>query len=212
MSLRVAEPAAPGREGFTLVEVVIAMLLASIVVVAVHAGTSLAADMAARRIRASAPVVYGHSARLALAGWLRSASPAAGAILAIDLREGDLELDELSVGLLDGGALHPGPARLRLFLNRGAEGGEILAVLASSHSGPGSRADTLVLMPAARSLSLRYRVRLAGRDQWVDAWTSEEVLPDAIEIRFVAGTLPEGLPDLPLLSLPFLLPLGPEGQ
>jgi prepilin-type N-terminal cleavage/methylation domain-containing protein len=196
--------------GFTLLEMMVALVVAGIVVLAAHAAISLASDVAARRTSAAEPVLRGHAARRMLEGWLRSATLEGGALVAIDRRDGDQQLDEVAFTTADGGALFPGRARVRLWVNRDSRSLRtgLLAELLASGLGYEALPETVSIAPFARGVALRYRVRLDGRSAWVDAWTSDRQLPEAVELRISGpgGSLDPR--DAPLLYLPLIVPLG----
>jgi prepilin-type N-terminal cleavage/methylation domain-containing protein len=200
--------ARPNRGGFTLVELLVALLISALVVIAAYAAVRIASEADARRSTAAAPVLAEQATRSALEGWLRAASVAVAPFIGEDHRAGALEVDELTLGVTDGGFLHPGPARLRLRAD--PRRGGVRAELVSSERGR-ERVTDLLLVPGARGLSLRYRTRVGGRDMWVDSWQSDVELPAAVQVRFLFGPDGQARPTS-LHVLPLLLPVGWEEQ
>jgi hypothetical protein len=151
------------------------------------------------------------TARQALAGWLHGATLGGGVEGFVGVRRLGLDgrLDELAFAVGDGGALRPGSARVRLFVDRDpattAEG--LVAELAPRGGAlPAigrATAETLEVVPRAVGLAVRYRATPAAA--WVDAWPSAHRLPAVVELRVVAD--PAALRDgrfPPLLALPIV--------
>jgi prepilin-type N-terminal cleavage/methylation domain-containing protein len=196
---------APGlRRGFTLVELLVALVIAGLVAMVVFAGLAVASEAHARRAAAAAPVLGEHAALAALEAWMRAASVSVAPFVGTDRRFGDLERDELSLGVTDGGFLHPGPGRLRLWADPGGAG--IRAELVG-RGGLDGAVTPLLLVPGAVGLSLRYRTRVGGRDVWLDQWESDLHLPSAIRVVFVVDTAAAG-PAPSLYRLPRVVPVG----
>ena len=208
-------PRAP-RGGFTLVEVLVALAVSGIVVAGAYGVLGAAAGSRARVERERAESLAGPAARAALEGWLRAAArvEGGGAFLGRDFREGPVELDAAAFAVEDGGALFPGPHRVRLWVETDGRAPRrgLLAELSSLR--PGEAAETLSVAPAAAGLSLRYRTVVMGHERWIDAWAADTLLPEAVELRVQAR--PEGvggagprapgrLPDV--LRIPLRVPL-----
>jgi prepilin-type N-terminal cleavage/methylation domain-containing protein len=196
------------RHGFTLVELMVAMVISTFVVTAVYSAITFASDAHNRRAETAAPLLSDHAARAALQSWLRAADLGVAPFIGSDRRDGDIELDELTFGLTDGGALHPGPARLRLRTD--PHGAGVTAEILTIGGGPG-HSRTMVLGPGAHGLSLRYRTLVAARHVWLDEWQSGAELPYAVEIRFIFAH-PPATSRAALRHLPLVLPAGWEGK
>jgi prepilin-type N-terminal cleavage/methylation domain-containing protein len=207
---RSERPVRARRGGFTLIELLVALVIAGVVALGAHAAVSLAMDVVTRRSAAAEPVLRGHGTRQMLEGWLRSAWLAGGPLVGSDRREGSFQIDELSFAVADGGVLFPGPARIRLWVDRDpttARWGVVAEVLRSRGGAP--HADTIVLAPRARELAIRYRVQLAERSVWVDSWASATQLPEAIELQIGgAAENDASSADAPLLYVPMIVPIG----
>jgi prepilin-type N-terminal cleavage/methylation domain-containing protein len=205
--------------GFTLVEVLVALVVAGAVsaaafgVVASLAGSRRAVE------RARAAALPGAGARASLDAWLRGAAvfEGSGGFVAEDRDADGIQRDRLAFAVEDGGALWPGPRRVRLWTERATTGRSgLLAEVSPLGPGPES-AETLVVAAAAGGLDLRYRVTVRGRQTWLAAWSADSILPEAVELRVLpapedAGDAGGGLPRL--LRLPIRVPLraSPGGE
>ena len=209
-----------GDAGFTLVEMVVAMVIAAAVIAGAYAILGSVTDARARTAAERAEALPGPAARAALQAWLRAAAPVegAGGFQGVDGGASYLPSDAVSFGVEDGGALHPGPRRVRLWVeSRPGRRRGLLAEVTPLRPGQEGGAETLSVAPAAAGLSLRYRTRISGAPRWVAAWKSDSVFPDVVELtvlpapqasaRADAGGLPGAL------RLPVLAPLraNPEG-
>lgn len=187
--------------GFTLVEVMVALVVSGLVLGAAYGVVGAVAGARERVATAREAALPGPAVRAALDGWLRSAAPLDDRypFAGIDRGEG-LPNDLLEFTAEDGGVLYPGPRRIRLWVERAG----LLAEVAPLGPG-GDRTDTLPLAPGAAGLQLRYRTRSRGEPLWVGAWRGQTTLPEAVEITLVpradAGDLPR------VLRLPILIPL-----
>ncbi|HEU0300270.1 MAG TPA: prepilin-type N-terminal cleavage/methylation domain-containing protein [Longimicrobium sp.] len=200
---------AHGTHGFTLVEVMVALLVTGLVLGAAYAILGAVGDARIRTSAARSEALPGPAARAALDGWLRSAAVLEGAGPFVGLDRGEpLPQDALSFAVEDGGALHPGPRRIRVWVQPGAG---LLAEVTPLRPLEADPADTLLLAPAAAGLQARYRTRSKDELVWLDAWRSDEALPEAVELavlpapeaaaRADAGGLPR------VLRIPLLVPL-----
>jgi hypothetical protein len=191
------------------VEVMVALVVSGLVLSAAYAILGAVGDGRARAADTRGAALPGPAARAALDGWLRAAALPEGAGPFVGLDGGDLPpRDALSFAVEDGGALHPGPRRIRLWVQPGAG---LLAEVAPLRPLDGEPPDTLALAPAAAGLRARYRTRAKGELVWLDAWRSGAALPEAVELTVLpppeAAADPEagGLPRV--LRLPVLVPL-----
>jgi prepilin-type N-terminal cleavage/methylation domain-containing protein len=213
------------RAGFTLVEVIVALVISGVVAAAGYGVLAGVADGRAAVAREREAKLPGPAARGALDGWLRSAAlwEGSGPFRGRDRRVGPLPLDELSFTVEDGGALYPGRRRVTLWIerdrNRPLHG--LLAEVAPADRGGVVRTDTLSIAPEAAGLNVRYRTVVRMRDAWLEAWESAGVLPEAVEVAIlpapqrVNDPTGDGLPDV--LRLPLAVPLRrapppPEGD
>jgi prepilin-type N-terminal cleavage/methylation domain-containing protein len=203
--------------GFTLIEVVVALVISGMVVAAGYGVLAGAADGRAAVARERAERLPGPAARGSLDGWLRGAAlwEGSGEFRGRDRRIGPLPVDELSFAVEDGGALYPGRRRVTLWIerdrNRPRHG--LLAEIAPADRGGAVRTDTLAIAPAAVGLNVRYRTVVRMRDAWLDSWDSARLLPDAVELVILPApqradeAAGDGLPGV--LRLPLVVPLRP---
>jgi hypothetical protein len=172
-----------------MIEVMVALVIAGVVVSGAYAMAGATADARARTERERAEAFPGPAAREALDGWLRAAAllEGAGPFQGLDRADGPFPRDALAFVVEDGGALHPGPRRVRLWVERDPRGGRagLLAELAPLRLDDRGGVDTLLVAPDAVGLEARYRTRVGREDQWVGAWSSATMLPDAVELTVV---------------------------
>lgn len=205
-----------GSAGFTLVEVVVALAVSGMVVASAYGVLSAAAGSRARVERERAESLTGPAARAALEAWLRAAAgvEGGGPFVGRDFRSGPVELDAAAFAVEDGGALRPGPRRVRLWVETDGRAPRRGLLAEVSSLRPGEPAETLSVAPAAAGLSLRYRTVVQGHERWIDAWAADTLLPEAVELRVqapperVGGTGPRAADRLPdVLRIPLRVPL-----
>lgn len=203
-----------GAAGFTIIELLVALVITGMVLSAAYAGLHVATDAGVRLRRERASALGGPAAREALQEWMRAATVAGGTEPFVGLRERSMDgppHDEVSFAIADGGVLRPGPQRLRLWIGQDSAGNRrrLLAEIVPVGR-VGVRPETLEVARAAAGLAIRYRVPVAGgRQQWVDAWQSTTRLPSAMELRIVEAAEGEGAQAIPpVLTLPLRVPLG----
>ncbi|MFN2567808.1 MAG: prepilin-type N-terminal cleavage/methylation domain-containing protein [Gemmatimonadaceae bacterium] len=205
------------RAGFTMIELMVALAISGIVAAAAYAAVRFAADASTRLRDARTGALSGATARLTLEGWLRGATFVDGAdrFVGLDRRGEGRPMDELTYGVADAGAHHPGPHRVRLWIDRSqstrAQG--LVAELTPIRAGVLAPPETVTLAPGAAGLRMRYRVRLLNKERWVDAWESSKELPRAIELQVIgpAGTAP-AVPLSPLWLVPMVVGRGWGGE
>jgi prepilin-type N-terminal cleavage/methylation domain-containing protein len=203
------------RGGFTLVELLVALVVSALVLTVAFRSVGVAAD-ATSRVRADQRgVLRGGATRAQLDRWLRAATFLDGAepfVGQAGARHDGPPLDELTFAVADAGVLRPGPRRIRLWIGTDSTGKRsgLLAELIALDGQAQSTAETLAVAPAAVGMRLRYRGRFAGRDGWAGEWASSTLLPTAIELSLQpASGAPHGREGLaPILTLPLTVPLG----
>lgn len=183
------------RSGFTMIELMVALAISGIVAAAAYAAVRFAADATTRLRDSRADALAGATARLTLDGWLRATSFIDGVdrFVGRDNRGQGRPLDEVTFGVRDAGVHHPGPHRVRLWIDRdrSTRAAGFVAELTPIRAGVLTPPETLELAPGAIALRARYWVRLMNRERWVDAWDSSRELPRAIELQLwgPAGTV-----------------------
>jgi len=203
------------QQGFTLVEVLVALVVASVVAAAAYGvvGSMAASRRAAERARERA--LPGAGARQTLEEWLRAAAlfDGGGPFAGADRRAAGVPRDELAFAVEDGGALRPGPRRIRLWIERSTFGPSGLLAEVAALGPRAEPPETLEVARAAGALDVRYRTTVNDHVAWVDAWASDSALPEAVELRaapaqeHAADPRAGGFP--PLLRLPLRVPLRP---
>ncbi len=199
--------------GVTLIELVVALAVSGIVLLAAHASLGVVVH-GWQSARAARRTSAGGSARLVLADWLRAAvlSDSDATFVGRSAFRDGRESDTVRFIVSDGGALYPGPRRVTLWVrdDPGALPRGLLAVLAPWPPARGAATiDTLVLAPDARALSARYLVAPKGREAWVDDWASRTELPRAVAVRVDVppdrGVASAMSPGDAILSLPLVV-------
>lgn len=207
--------------GFTLIELMVALAVSAVVVLASRAALGAMTDAWERARAARQPIMATVAARRALEDWLASAT-----FLLSDSvfegrhrRSGYLDLDEVVFTVRDGGSLYPGAHRIRLWVNDDIVGSRegLLAELRPLGGRVAAPPDTLTVVPQATGVSIRYRGVFDGQREWVRDWRSEFGLPEALELRLRGPTAvrlgeaaTSSLP--PLLELPISVPLAREAR
>ncbi len=206
--------------GFTLVELMVALAVAGLVVTTAVAGLSVISDAVARSRANSQAVMSGATARRQLEHWLRSATllEGAGSFHGIHRRDGAGLTDEVSFVVADGGALYPGPHRIRLWVERDQrKNNRGLLVALTPLNDSRLRTDTLVLAYAATGVGLQYLDAVANR--WTVEWREDGRLPRAVQVRVESVTVTRLDPGggsqqmsavPPLLTHPLVVPIEME--
>jgi prepilin-type N-terminal cleavage/methylation domain-containing protein len=213
-----AHTPARGNAGFTLVEVLVALVVAGAVSAAAYGVVGSVAQSRRVAERARAAVLPGAGARATLDGWLRAAAlvEGSGGFVGIDRTAAGIPRDELAFAVEDGGALRPGPRRIRLWIERSTAGPSGLLAEVAALAPRAEPAETLVVAAAAGGLELRYRVTVRDREQWLDGWAQDSVLPEAVELRVLpadeAAANPSAAGFPRLLALPVRVPLRPDPE
>ncbi len=205
----------PRSSGFTLLEVVVALVVAGVAVAIGYAGLATVSEASARSRASSQPVIAAAAARSALSAWLSSATLMEGAhpFRGVHRTDGPTRSDDLTTAISSGGSLRPGPRRLRLWVDTDPltpERGLVVELAPLGDNGLAST-DTLEIAPSATGLALRYLVLVDGKERWVDEWVSQSQLPRAVEFRALElerarlGAF-DDVPSLPpLLAIPIVV-------
>jgi prepilin-type N-terminal cleavage/methylation domain-containing protein len=198
------------RSGFTLVELLVALVVSALVLTVAFRSVGVAADATSRVREDQRGVLRGGAVRAQLDRWLRAATLLDGAEPFVGLAGAHSDgppRDELTFAVADAGELRPGPRRIHLWIGTDSTGKRagLLAELIALN-GQEAAAETLIVAPAAAGMRLRYRGQFAGRDGWAGDWTSSTRLPAAIELHLLPAIgAAERLP--PILAVPLTVPL-----
>jgi prepilin-type N-terminal cleavage/methylation domain-containing protein len=202
------------RHGFTLVELLVAMVVSALVLTIAFRSISIAADATARLREEQRVAMKGSVARAQLEAWLRNANLFDGAEAYVGThasRQDGPPRDELAFAVADGGVLWPGPRRVRLWIGADPDGAStpsaLLAEIVALDGQATIHAETLTVATGAAGMRLRFRGRFGRREGWAGEWASTRQLPRAVELRLVSASgTAETL--APILTVPFLVPLG----
>jgi prepilin-type N-terminal cleavage/methylation domain-containing protein len=201
------------RRGFTLVELLVALVVSALVVTIAYRAVTVAADATARVREDQRGALRAGTARAQLDGWLRAATLLDGTepfIGGAGARRDGPALDEVTFAVADAGVLRPGPRRVHLWIGRDSTGARsgLLAELVALDGRASTSAETLVVAPAAAGMRLRYRGRFGARDSWTGDWVSPMRLPMAVELRLLPATGPVREKLAPILAVPLTVPVG----
>jgi len=211
----------PRSRGVTLIELMVALVVTSFLVIAAHATLTAMADAWSGSREARERVLNGVGRRAQLESWFRGAVllDGVGSFRGRHQNVGGIPQDELTFAVADGGPLRPGAHRVHLWIDRDpgtAQQGLVaeLAVIRGTMLAP---PETLEVAPEADGLSLRYLVRVGVQDEWVATWESDEHLPRSIDLRLVdiaavrlGATMVSDDGMLPLLGIPIVVPVARE--
>ena len=208
-----------GSSGFTLLELLVALVVAGAAVAIGYAGLVSVSEASARSRASSQPVFAAAAARSALSAWLSSATLMEGThpqpFRGVHRTDGPTRSDQLTTAISNGGSLRPGPRRLRVWVDTDPLTPQRGPVVELAPIGDDRLAstDTLEIAPSATGLALRYLVLVDGRERWVDEWVSQSQLPRAVELRLLEfararlGAV-DDVPSLPpLLTIPIVVPI-----
>lgn len=189
--------------GLTLIELVVALSIASAVLAAGYAVLATAIDRREAALEALEADLRAGSARASLRAWLDGARAAPGRsaplFSGVDGIHENLPDDQLSFLTATPTALDTGSTLVRLFIDRNpatSEGG----LVAEMSAWLGTRRARVELVPGAIGLDVRYRSGLVGGGEWLPSWISSSVLPAGLELQIIGPVGAQGLH--PLLAYP----------
>lgn len=198
-----------GRQGMTLVELVVGLAVAGMALAAGGAALHSLADHRRRALDAAASVEHAAAVRRRVVEWVAAArlSPDANGpefrgVAGLRPRGAD---DELAFVTRTDAAPVQGLVAVRLYVDRDSatpERGLVAELREWRAAGPTRR---LELVPAATGMRARYLSAVSEEPVWLPSWISSSILPRAVELRVEAAS-PDSVP--PLLRLPILVSLG----
>jgi prepilin-type N-terminal cleavage/methylation domain-containing protein len=195
-----------GSNGFTLVEVLIAVVLAGIVALLLHGGTKEIAAIGERAASHRRDAASAAAIRRQVAAWLRTAYLEAGhegkGFEGINGLGAGTDGDRLRFRSSAGSWGRTGSLFLELRMERGT--GFVAVVTDVTATGASSQIQRIALVPEARQIQIRYYLDTGGERRWVDEWRGLTTLPRAVELRILGDSVP------PLLRAPLIvgLPVG----
>ncbi|HEX6941000.1 MAG TPA: hypothetical protein VF158_16395 [Longimicrobiales bacterium] len=191
----------------TLIEIVVALVIAGAVVTAGVAAFASIADHRRRAEEATAAIARAAAIRETLRSWLAGATlvPGEGGppFRGIDGIRGDTPDDVLVFLTSARTPLGPGPALLQIAIDHDDETTE-RGLVADILEWRGTARTRIEIEPGAAGLDLRYLSSLRGQPQWLPSWISNTLLPAGLELRIVPA---DGREVHPLLARPLLVPL-----
>lgn len=197
-----------GREGMTLLELVVALLITGIAVAGGYAAFGALVDQRGHSERATDDVMAATAMRTELREWLAGAHLTSGGteptFRGLDGIRDRRPDDALEFETIAPTPLAIGVTRVRLAIDRDADTPEqgLVATFTDPVSGRVTRTE---LVGGAESFQVRYLGRIAGGRSWLESWISGSLLPVGVEIR-VGGAPERPLGDL--WALPITLPVG----
>lgn len=195
------------RPGMTLIELVVALVVAGAAVGAAHAVLASMLDHRARAdevLRASSrAAVQRHVLQEWLAGARLIADESAPGFRGMDGVFGRMPDDEISFITLASTPIDAAATAVRLYIDRDDATSErgLVAHLAEWR---GLTTQRLEIDPRIMGLELRYLTAVAGERRWLPGWISSSVLPLAVELRMVPAS---GDTLLPISALPIIISL-----
>ncbi|MEX2282340.1 MAG: prepilin-type N-terminal cleavage/methylation domain-containing protein [Gemmatimonadota bacterium] len=188
------------RAGLTLIEVLVAMSISSVVAVIGYTALSVLVDQSSRATSPS-EIARGGWVRRSLGDWIRSALLIPGVdatgFQAVDRTQQDTARDELrfltAATMPDGNRL----TWVRIYIDRDSLTTEKGLTAELEPWGTG-RPGRIELDSTIVGLDARYTSTLISGRKWFPSWVSSSVLPDAVELRFVATGSADSLTRLPL--------------
>jgi prepilin-type N-terminal cleavage/methylation domain-containing protein len=199
------------RDGFTLMEVIVALVVSSIALAAGFATLSFVDERSRAGEIATVEALEGAAGRMLLIEWLAGARLNApgrgGSFQGMDAEENGLDSDELIFPTTARTPLHVPNAVVRLYIDTDDETPErgLVAELTERLLDEPRRVE---LLPQVAALELRYLPDVEGGVddvEWEPSWVGRDALPKAVEL-VLRATAGDSLP--PLLRYPIRVPLG----
>lgn len=191
--------------GFTLMEVLVALVVAGTVALLLHRGIGELNRFGARAAAVRREAAEAAAVRRQLASWLRGvyADPTPEGARRFEGTDGGREAegaDRLSFWTSALSWERSGAQEITLAVEPGTG---LVATLRDRTTTQGADSGRkIVLVPGAEGLELRYFMVLGGERRWLNGWTSSVSPPEAVEIRIQGAGVP------PLLKIPILVAHG----
>ncbi len=196
------------RSGFTLIELVVGLTVASLALSAGFATLTFVRERGVQTEEAARAGVAGATQRALLMDWLENArrrTPAGEQFEGIDQEENEKERDMLLVPTTAATPLDGPFTLVGLYIDDDPETPE--RGLVAELTGPilGQTERRMELVPQADAMRIRYLTSSGSQTEWADGWSGREDLPRGVEIVLAPAqgdTLPR------LLRLPIRVALG----
>jgi len=188
----------PSRSGFTLVEVIVSLTVASLALTAGFATLAFVQDRTDAAEAASRVAIAGAAQRATLIEWLESAradAPTGEDFNGAEDEDPGVEKDLLLMPTTARTPLGHGTSVVGLYIDEDPETPERGLVAELTGSTLGAEPRRMELAPEAVSMRIRYLPDAEDAVDWVDTWSSG-TLPRGVEITLGAA---------PGDSLPFML-------
>ena len=185
-----------GMAGFTLVEVMVAIVIGGLVTLTAAATATAVPDLASGADIRLNETLRTVAVRRQIRDWLTASyatgdSAFAGEFLGYD---GPVPgSDALRFQTLNADPLLPGRALLSIAIAEPGSGEKGLVAIITPDRG---RSVTLPLAPEATGLEVQYLYLISGNPRWFDGWSSSVERPAAVRLQLSGAGLPE------LLQLP----------
>ncbi len=200
-------PDRSGSAGFTLIEIMVAVAVGGIVLLAGFSALTSVHDRSEHALQATTAAREAAAVRSTLIDWLTSAQVSAPEVAVSfegqDAAELDMAGDELSFPTSSRMALRKSLTAVRLYLDTDPETPEY-GLVAELTDRLGAEPGLIELVPQAVGFNLRYLPNVDGPVEWTESWVSQRQLPRAVEITLL--DVPEN-PLPPLLKMPIRVAL-----
>ncbi len=200
-------PDGTGSAGFTLIEVMVAIAVGGIVLLAGMSALTSVQDRSEYALQATTEAREAAAVRSTLIDWLTSAEVSSQELAVSfegqDAEEQDLLWDELSFPTRSRTALRMSPTAVRLYLDVDPETPEY-GLVAELIDRIGAEPGRMELVPQAVGLTIRYLPNVDGPVEWAESWVGQRQLPRAVEMTLL-DTPEDPLP--PLLKMPIRVAL-----
>ncbi len=181
-------PAVRGSAGFTLVEVMVAVAVGGIVLLAGLSALTTVQDRSEHALQATTRAREVATVRNTLIDWLTSAEVSLQELAANfegqNAEDLELEWDELSFPTRSRTGLRTSPTAVRLFIDTDPETPE-KGLVAELVGRIGAEPARFELVPRAVGLNLRYLPNVDGPVEWTDSWVGQPQLPRAVEFTLL---------------------------
>src|SRR5262245_634727 len=180
------------RNGFTLVELLVGLVVASLALSAGFATLAFVGDRGEQAEASARVAVGGATQRALLMDMLANArlrAPGGEQFEGIDQDEGGRAIDQMMFPTTAVTPIEGSVTLVKLSIDEDPETPEAGLVAEMAGAILGQTSQRMVLVPNAASLSIRYLDAVPGTAEWSDGWSGRNQLPRGVElvIEPVAG-------------------------